>query len=75
MKAVSLRGTSAAGATLQIRLDNAAGPVVAEVTVPKGSAWQEVKAPVRAIRPGTHALFVAPKSPAATVEVDWVRFE
>jgi hypothetical protein len=75
-KTVSLRGVSTAGAILQIRLDNATGPVVAEVTVPKGGAWQEIKAPVLAFKPGTHALYVAPKSKAATaVEVDWVRFE
>jgi hypothetical protein len=75
-KTVLLRGTSSAGATLQIRLDNAAGPVIAEVTVPKGSAWQDIKAPVLAFKPGTHALFVAPKSKTgAAVEVDWVRFE
>jgi hypothetical protein len=75
-KTVLLRGASSAGATLQIRLDNAAGPVIAEVTVPKGSAWQDIKAPVLAFKPGTHALFVAPKSKTgAAVEVDWVRFE
>ncbi|MBF9140742.1 family 43 glycosylhydrolase [Hymenobacter properus] len=74
VKTIVLRSASAAGATLLIRLDNPTGPVVAEVTVPKGSAWQEVKAPVGAIRPGTHTLFVAPKS-AAGMEVDWVRFE
>ncbi|MFC6225781.1 family 43 glycosylhydrolase [Hymenobacter artigasi] len=73
-KAVVLRGASATGATLQIRLDNATGPVVAEVTLPKGGAWQDVKMPVTAFRPGTHALYVAPKFGAA-VEVDWVRFE
>jgi hypothetical protein len=75
-KTVLLRGASSAGATLQIRLDNAAGPVIAEVTVPKGSAWQDIKAPVLAFKPGTHALFVAPKSKTgAAVEVDWVSFE
>jgi hypothetical protein len=75
-KTVLLRGASSAGATLQIRLDNVAGPVIAEVTVPKGSAWQDIKAPVLAFKPGTHALFVAPKSKmGAAVEVDWVRFE
>jgi hypothetical protein len=74
-KTVSLRGTSAAGATVQIRLDNATGPVVAEIAVPKSTAWQEVKAPVLAFKPGTHALYVMPKSSAAAVEVDWVRFE
>ncbi|MBO2011241.1 family 43 glycosylhydrolase [Hymenobacter negativus] len=74
-KTVSLRGISTAGAILQIRLDNATGPVVAEVTVPKGSTWQEVKAPVTSFKPGIHALYVAPKSSTAAVEVDWVRFE
>jgi hypothetical protein len=74
-KTVSLRGVSTAGATLQIRLDNATGPVIAEVTVPKGGAWQDIKAPILAFKPGTHALFVAPKSKVAAVEVDWVRFE
>jgi hypothetical protein len=75
-KTVLLRGASSAGATLQIRLDNAAGPVIAEVTVPKGGGWQDIKAPVLAFKPGTHALFVAPKSKTgAAVEVDWVSFE
>jgi beta-xylosidase len=75
LKTVLLRGASIAGATLQIRLDNATGPVVAEVAVPKGGAWQDVKAPIMAFKPGTHALFVAPKAKSAAVEVDWVRFE
>jgi hypothetical protein len=74
-KTVLLRGASSAGATLQIRLNNAAGPVIAEVTVPKGSTWQDIKAPVLTFKPGTHALYVAPKSKATAVEVDWVRFE
>ncbi|MDO7888029.1 family 43 glycosylhydrolase [Hymenobacter cheonanensis] len=71
---LTLRGASAAGGTLQIRLDHARGPVVAEVAVPPGGAWHDVVAPLGAIRPGTHALFVSPKTPAA-VAVDWVRFE
>ncbi|MCB2377953.1 family 43 glycosylhydrolase [Hymenobacter sp. BT635] len=72
-KTVMLRGASTTGATLQIRLDNAAGPLVAEVTVPKGGTWQNVNATVRFFKPGTHALHVAPTSGA--VEVDWIRFE
>ncbi|UOQ71584.1 family 43 glycosylhydrolase [Hymenobacter cellulosilyticus] len=74
-KTVLLRAASATGATLQIRLNHAAGPILAEVTVPKGGAWQDVKAPVLSFKPGTHALYVAPKSKEGAVEVDWVRFE
>ena len=74
LKTVTLRGTSTAGATLQIRLDHAQGPVVAEVAVPPGGAWHEVVAPLGSVRPGTHALYVSPKTQAG-VAVDWVRFE
>jgi hypothetical protein len=74
LKTVTLRGASAAGATLQIRLDRATGPVVAEVAVPPGGAWHDVVAPLGPIKPGTHTLFVSPKTQAAAV-VDWVRFE
>ena len=75
LRSITLRSASAAGATVQIRLDNAQGPIIAEVAVPKGTAWQDVKAPLLAFKPGTHALYVAPKGPAAAVAVDWVRFE
>ncbi|TGE20870.1 family 43 glycosylhydrolase [Hymenobacter metallicola] len=74
-KTVLLRVTSATGATLQIRLDHAAGPLLAEVTVPKGGAWQEIKVPVLSCQPGTHAIYVAPTAKTGTVEVDWIRFE
>jgi hypothetical protein len=75
LRTVTLRGTSAAGATVQIRLDNAQGPVIAEVAVPKSGAWQDVKVPLATFKPGTHALYVAPKGATAAVAVDWVRFE
>jgi hypothetical protein len=71
---VTLRTKAPAGATVQLRADGATGPVLAQVTVPKGSQWQEVKAPVSAFRPGTHALVVGAKT-NTPVEIDWVRFE
>lgn len=74
LRTVTLRGASAAGATVQIRLDNAQGPVIAEVAVPKGGAWQDVKVPLTAFKPGTHALYASLKR-GAGVEIDWVRFE
>jgi len=71
---VTLRGASAAGTTIQLRLDHAKGPVIAQLTVPKGGAWQDIKAPVAAFKPGKHTLFVSPAGNAGA-EVDWVRFE
>ena len=74
LRTATLRGTSAAGATVQIRLDHANGPIVAQVSVPKGSAWQAVKTPLLAFRPGQHALYVSLKG-GANAEIDWVSFE
>jgi hypothetical protein len=74
LKTVTLRGASAAGATLQIHLDRATGPVVAEVAVPPGGAWHDVVTALGPIKSGTHTLFVSPKTQAAAA-VDWVRFE
>ncbi|RZL07770.1 MAG: carbohydrate-binding protein [Hymenobacter sp.] len=74
LKTVTLRVQAAAGATVQLRTDGATGPVLAQITVPKGSQWREVKAPLAAFRPGTHTLVVASKT-NAPVAIDWVRFE
>jgi hypothetical protein len=75
LKTVTLRTASAAGATVQLRLDGAQGPVLARVVVPAGKGWREVKAPLTTVPAGTHALFVVPQSKGAAVEIDWVRFE
>ncbi|MDF7814913.1 family 43 glycosylhydrolase [Hymenobacter sp. YC55] len=74
LKTVTLRTMAAAGATVQLRADGATGPVLAQVTVPKGSQWQEVKAPLSAFKPGTHTLVVSAKT-NTPVEIDWVKFE
>jgi hypothetical protein len=73
LRTARLRGASAAGATVQIRLDHAQGPLVAELAVPKGGTWQDVKAPLLAFRPGRHALYVSLKGGGA--DIDWVSFE
>lgn len=74
LRTVTLRTMAPAGATVQLRAGGATGPVLAQVVVPKGSQWQEVKAPLSAFRPGTHALVVSPAT-NTPVEIDWVRFE
>jgi GH43 family beta-xylosidase len=74
MKSVALRVKAAAGGTVTLRADGATGPMLAQITVPKGSQWREVKAPLAAFQPGMHALFVSAKT-TMPVEIDWVRFE
>jgi len=73
LRTARLRGASAAGATVQLRLDHAQGPLIAELAVPKGGTWQEVKAPLLAFWPGRHALYVSLKGGGA--EIDWVSFD
>jgi hypothetical protein len=73
-RTVTLRVAAPAGATLQLRLDKASAPVLAQVTVPKGSQWRELRVPVAAIRPGQHALLVSSQTDAPS-EIDWVQFE
>jgi hypothetical protein len=73
LRTATLRGASGAGATIQLRLDHASGPVLAQLTVPKGGTWQEIKAPLAAVKPGRHTLFVSLKG-GASAELDWVSF-
>jgi hypothetical protein len=74
LKTITVRGASAAGATLEIRLNTGTGPLVARLAIPKGGTWQDIRVPVAAFEPGKHSL-VAKSTSEAMVEVDWVRFE
>lgn len=74
LRMATLRGISAAGATIELRLDHAQGPLLAQLIVPKGGAWQGVKVPLAAVAPGRHTLFVSLKR-GAGAEIDWVSFE
>jgi len=73
-RALTLRVAAATGATLQVRLDGPTGPVLAQVAVPKGQQWRELRVPVAGAQPGVHALYLASQTDAPS-EVDWVRFE
>ena len=74
IRSVSVKTVSPASGVLQIRLHNAAGPVIAEIKIPAGNKWQIVKAPVSGSKPGVQHLFISSKD-NKPVEVDWIRFE
>lgn len=74
LKNISVRASSKAGAVLQFRLNGIAGPVVGEVSIPKGTEFTVIRSPLLLFRPGVHNLFVVLKGDTAA-ELDWVSFE
>jgi len=74
LKYAAVQAVSKTGGSLQIRLDNINGPLVAEVKIPGGRGWKLSKAPIIKSEPGVHNLFVVLKD-NRQVEVDWVIFE
>jgi beta-xylosidase len=74
LRSLKVRALSATGGTLQIKLDNTDGPVIGQVTIPKGNEWKTVTAPLLLFRPGMHNLFATMKD-NAYIKIDWVSFE
>jgi len=74
LKLLQVKAMSENGSTLQIRLDKADGPVIAELNVPKGKSWNSVKTKVSKFQSGIHNLVVVLNG-ENRVEVDWVQFE
>jgi hypothetical protein len=73
-KTVVVKALSQTGGNLQLRLDNAMGPIVAKIKVPKGETWQTLKIPASRLKPGVHSLVLS-SADNNQVEVDWVSFE
>jgi hypothetical protein len=73
-KTVTLRAQSQAGGTLQIRIHNIQGPVLAEVPVTAGKEWQLIKMPLVKFEPGIQNLFIVSRD-TNRIEVDWIGFE
>jgi len=73
-KSINVKATSSTGEVLEIRLNNAAGPVAAAIKIPAGREWTTVKAPVKGLRPGIQNIVLALKGDSSA-EVDWITFE
>ena len=71
---VSVRAAAELGATLLLRLQNAKGPVIAKVNVPKGMEWKTVNASLSGLRPGMQNLVIV-HNDDKPVAVDWIKFE
>jgi len=74
LKSVNVRSASTTGGWIEIRVDNADGPLLARVEIGKGADWKIVKAKLQSVPTGLHNLFVSQKEDNQ-VDLDWVSFE
>ena len=74
LKSVEVKAFSHKGSSLQIRLDNVDGPVIVEVNVPIGAAWNSVEAKLTKLLTGVHNLVVMLKD-GNSIDIEWIKFQ
>ncbi|MFO7369087.1 MAG: family 43 glycosylhydrolase, partial [Bacteroidales bacterium] len=73
-KTIQINACSETGGSIQVRLNNAAGPILSEVVIPKNGQWNLITAKVKKAQPGVQNLVVVSTSDHP-VEIDWVSFK
>lgn len=73
LKKVNVQAFSKTGGTIQIRLDNINGPLIAKIEIPKGKEWNIVSATLFKYYPGIHNIVVQLQDDN-NVEIDWLSF-
>lgn len=74
LRSVLVRLRAPAGGRLQIRMQDTAGPLLADLTVRADKEWQLLKLPLLQKNKGVGHLLVVSKDKKPK-EVDWIRFE
>lgn len=74
LKSIVVKALSDKGGVLQIISKGKKQTVIAEVIIPKGNNWTEIKSPLLKFESGIQDLSVISKSDNQ-VEVDWITFE
>lgn len=74
LKTIVIKASSEKGGILQIASKGKKQTIIAEVTIPKGSSWAEIKSPLLNFESGIQDLTVISKN-ENQVEVDWIKFE
>jgi len=72
-KTVAVRVSSKNGGVIQIKLNDAQGPVITEVKIPEGKSWNIINGRILKKQKGIHNLVVVLKGDSP-VEVDWIQF-
>ena len=73
-KSLQVKASSQTGGTLQIHLDEADGPLLSEVKIPKSTRWNIVDSRILKHQPGIHNLIVLLKDDR-NVEINWISFK
>jgi hypothetical protein len=73
LKKVQIKALAKKGGTIQIRLNNADGPLLGEVKIPVGTAFTTVTTKVGKLPKGIHNLVVV-SADANLKEIDWLLF-
>jgi hypothetical protein len=73
-KSMNVRVLSSTGGTLEVRLDNSDGTLLARMEVPKGKDWSTLRSILLVSPSGIHNVAVLLRNDNK-VEVDWIRFE
>lgn len=74
LKSVNVRSASSTGGLIEIRLDKADGPVLAQVEIGKSSEWRIINAKLQGSPTGIRDLFVI-QNENNIVDLDWIGFE
>ena len=74
IKSMTVKAFSEKGGVLQIAVKGKKQTVLAEVIIPKGSNWTEIKSPLLKMEFGIQNLVVLSKDDNQ-IEADWIKFE
>jgi aspartyl-tRNA synthetase len=74
LKTVTVNGLTANGCSIEIRMNELNGPVMAKIKIEKTTDWQQFESNLEKFQPGVHDLFVVNKS-STPMEIDWIQFE
>ena len=73
LKGVSLRTKAPKGGTIEIRLDDVTGPLIASIAIPKSPDWTTTSAPMILQPQGMRNLVIALLE-GRNASIDWVQF-
>lgn len=74
LKSVNVRSASSTGGSIEIRLDQADGPLLAQVKIKKHSEWKVSNTKLRGLPTGVHNIFVL-QNQDSHVDLDWIGFD
>jgi beta-xylosidase len=74
LKSVNVRSVSSTGGFIEIRLDQADGPLLARVEIGKDAEWKVINARLQSVPAGVHNLFVI-QDENNNIDLDWISFE